>query len=331
MAFARLQALDAFLASLKDAPNFQTIAQEQCVQVCREISELQELDMTEGTTLLVMIQQNTHWTPEHRNLLRTAVQNKVASTMARTSGPRSQQQDFQSFPLYLTRADWGFVMDEHSHILQKVERIMSRLYLLTLRSPSEETMGMVTTCVLLNDVQRFADGIQLRASYLQTKTMIRAFLKKKKDAANGNDTVSGTPMLVLPADPEALPLPLRQQVFGDGSPGPLPQGIAMGNLMELMTLLPLRGTRTVLQVYPKQLGPPMMPARGGHVWYAPPANPVAITYGPFPSTALPKACLALPPPPAAVTSEATPGGVLPATSPGRPWKLLKLQLKWCLL
>lgn len=113
--------------------------------------------------------------------------------------------------------------------------LVTHLSKLTLRSASEETWGVLTALLLLHGEARFDDPIQLRSSFLSTKTQGKAVLNRLKRVE------LLAPMIrVLPADPNLLDRELFHKVFGDHGPAPVPPQINMQTFLARADIIPLR-------------------------------------------------------------------------------------------
>ena len=107
MALNRLQALELFLEKCAPLSNFKDILQQQCLQVVKELENLEKMEFGAGAPLLACVQQNTIWTAEQKELLCQAIHAKVKQSMfGKTLAARIPMQHLQRFPVYLMDADW---------------------------------------------------------------------------------------------------------------------------------------------------------------------------------------------------------------------------------
>ena len=122
----------------------------------------------------------------------------------------------------MTTEDWDTMLkDVTSNIAQKCNKLMDRVYCLGLRAPSEHTMAMITTVLLLQDSARFQDYLQLRSSYLTIKQMVKTYLKNKVE-----DPTPELIVKILPPSPEIFLQTFEGTFYKpDEKPGPLPQGV----------------------------------------------------------------------------------------------------------
>lgn len=259
MAYARMKALDTYLESCKDLPNFSEVLENQCVQVVKEVKGLSSLALDEAAPLLALLQQNVLWPTAMKETISRAIQAKVQESMQiqhRGMKERASLQDFTWFPVYLSQSDWNAVLDDTLSLGQRCSVIMNRLCKLGLKYPSEDTYAMVTTVLLIRDQLIFSDGLQLRSNYLSVKGLMKAHLNSLK--CTGTQTSEAGDYLVqLPPTPATLDSALRSQAFGDSeSPASLPDGITMENLQQNMLLVPQRSNSRLLQLQvPKASGP----------------------------------------------------------------------------
>ena len=194
-----------------------------------------------------MIQRSQVWTQELKETLCNTINVKVENSLSgmRRLGTRQVLQDFHYFPYYLTTREWDMLLhDATINVAQKCNRVMDRLYRLGLRAPSENTMSMLTTVLLLQDSTRFQDYLQLRSSYLTIKDMVKNYLKNK---------VEDNPNLIvksLPPPPQVFMATMSDVVYYQNGeePGLLPAGVTMENLIELHQLIPQRSNRKTINV-----------------------------------------------------------------------------------
>lgn len=107
MALNRLQALELFLEKCAPLSNFKDILQQQCLQVVKELENLEKMEFGAGAPLLACVQQNTIWTAEQKELLCQAIHAKVKQSMfGKTLAAQIPMQHLQRFPVYLMDADW---------------------------------------------------------------------------------------------------------------------------------------------------------------------------------------------------------------------------------
>ena len=226
---------------------FKDILAAQATTVAKEINDLQKLPIDAAAPLVAMIQQSKSWTPELKQSLCSTINLKVEETMSgkKLQTNRRELQDFVYFPYYMTAADWETVLkDEPSNIAQKCTKLMDRLYSLGLRAPSEHTMAMITTALLLQDSTRFQDSLQLRSSYLTIKGMVKTYLKNKME-----DPTPDLCVKTLPPSPEVFLVNFEGTFYKPNErPGPLPQGVTMQQLLELQQLVPERSNRRTINV-----------------------------------------------------------------------------------
>ncbi|CAK9062776.1 unnamed protein product [Durusdinium trenchii] len=251
MAFERLRALESYLDECKSLSNFNEILEKQCAQVVREVNELSKLEMGEAAPLLAMVQQNKLWTKEMQDTICQALTDKVEQSLGRNVlSARSNLQDFVHCPLYLTEADWAVVLGD-GNVAEKNQCLMERLYKLGLRNPTEDTYAMLTTLLLLKEPHRFNDFVQLRSSYLAVKNLVKSFLKNQGKSAQG--ATQNLPNRLPPTVSAYLQEEVKNDVYGPGGgPAPLPNGVSMLNLTQLMQTVPERSTRsTISTLVPK--------------------------------------------------------------------------------
>eukprot|EP00438_Fugacium_kawagutii_P002996 Skav220936 [mRNA] locus=scaffold3184:321763:323513:- [translate_table: standard] len=242
MVFDRLRALNGYLGALQANSNFASILDQQCGEVAREIRDLDSLELDNATTMLALVAQCVHWQQSHRDTLQEAIQEKCQETVrGKVIRPRNPMQDYTNFPLHLTSQDWRVVGNRNSNVVSRCNCIMNRLWNLGLRCPSEPTMAMVTTCLLLVEPERFSDGLQMRSSYQGVKDMVKKYLKNL-----GSENAVGP--RVLPATLNALPQNLMDDAYGSpeqmnshGLPN-LPNGVSIDGLNQLCSMVPIRST-----------------------------------------------------------------------------------------
>ena len=259
MAYSRMKALETYLESCKDLPNFSEVLETQCVQVVKEIKALSKLPLDEAAPLLALLQQNNLWPLAMKETISGAIQAKVQESMQlqhRGMKDRASLQDFTWFPVYLTQSDWKSILDDTWNLGQRCSVIMNRLCKLGLKWPSEDTYAMVTTVLLIRDQLIFSDGIQLRSNYLNVKGLVKAHLNSVKGSGT-QDSEAGDCLHQLPPTPATVDSTLMRHAFSDKeSPAPLPDGITMENLHKNMLLVPQRSNSKLLQVQiPQASGP----------------------------------------------------------------------------
>ena len=112
------------------------------------------------------------------------------------------------------------------------------------------------TLCLLGDHSRFNDGLMLRAAYINMKGIIKQSLKTAVASLNESPTAAALPFIrTLPAIPASMDRRIMEQAYGtEERPAPsLPEGITMHDLIQLKSTIPVRGSRTSLQLQlPKQ-------------------------------------------------------------------------------
>jgi hypothetical protein len=224
MAFDRMKALETYLQSCKDLPNFTEILEQQAVMLVKEIRNLGKLDLQEGAPLLALVQQNTLWTKDLKETIAKSIQHKVQESMQKqgTVTTRCQLQNFTYFPIYLTQEDWDCVLNPSKPVAVKIHTVLERLFRLGLKAPSEDTQAMLTVCMLLTDQSRLFDNLQLRSAYLAVKQLVKQFLKARKDSDSGDFFPD------LPACSKAIEDERRGNGYRDGEqPADLPSGITM--------------------------------------------------------------------------------------------------------
>ena len=257
MALSRLQALELYLEKCKPLNNFKDILHEQCLQVVKELENLEKMDFGEGAPLLACVQQNTFWTADQKELLSQAIHAKVKQSMVgKTVVSRIPMQQFQHFPMYLMDSDWSSILSDGINVQHKCDIVMERLYGLGLRAPSEDTLAMLTVVLLLRDSQRLSDGIQLRSAYLSVKQMVKNFFKGMKTSSD-TTLVASDVVEKLPSDPKALQEEKLHKAYpaGKGPAQCLPSGVEMEYLLRLMSMVPQRSnSRTISMQLPKASG-----------------------------------------------------------------------------
>ena len=261
MAFERLQALGKYLKECQPLENYEALREEQCTSLCHQIRDGPNLDFDSGATLLAMIQQENLWTDIQKQALGTCIQEKVQEGMkGQGFSNRTQMQDYQYFPLYLTAQEWSFIQQQRVHETQKCNLMVERIVKLGCKAPSEDTQAMVTTLCLLGDHSRFNDGLMLRSAYINMKGIIKESLKTAVASLNESPTAAALPFIrVLPAIPGSMDKSIMEQAYGTGErpASSLPEGITMHDLIQLKSTIPLRGSRTSLQLqFPKQASVP---------------------------------------------------------------------------
>ena len=262
MAFERLQALGPFLDQLKETDGFEKLKEDQCALLTRELRGIEKLEISEATPLLVLIEQGKHWSKEQKETLQGAIRQKVEETIALRSGrARFPMQNYTMFPIYLTARDWCVVLDASHNVAQKCDCIMSRLWSLGLRCPSEPTAAMLTATLLLHEPQRFSDGLQLRSSYISVKSLMKGFIKGKTQAQFNPPVV----LKELPPSTTAIPKELYDATYDqEEKPGPLPPGVTLEKLKQLEEMIPNRSNNKQLQIQvPKAAGVPFMDSTMG--------------------------------------------------------------------
>lgn len=268
MAFERLQALEGYLEVIRHHNDFQTTLDTQCGQIATEISQMDRLDLQAATSLVGLLNQSTFWTAAHRQTLLNTIQQKVEETMRSTGVVRTRtaMQNYTNLPLYLTQADWETVLNSRNNIAVKLNVVMTRLWNLGLRCPSEPTSGMLTSVLLLSEPERLSDGLQMRASYTAVKTMVKNFLKER------GSTPPAAVLKTLPATVAACPAALMQAAYtSQDRPEQLPmlpEGVSMEGLQQLENMVPNRSTNRQLQLHlPKAAGISLMgQCMGSSVW-----------------------------------------------------------------
>ena len=261
MAFERLQALGKYLKECQSLENYEALREEQCSSLCHQIRDGPTLDFDGGATLLAMIQQENLWTDNQKQALGTCIQEKVQEGMkGHGLTQRTQMQDYQYFPLYMTAQEWSYIQQHRVHETQKCNVMVERIVKLGCKAPSEDTQAMVTTLCLLGDHSRFNDGLMLRSAYINMKGIIKGSLKTALASENENPARAALPFIrTLPALPGSMHKRIMEQAYGTGEcPAPsLPEGVTMHDLIQLKSTIPLRGSRTSLQLQlPKQAAVP---------------------------------------------------------------------------
>ena len=261
MAFERLQALGKYLKECQSLENYEALREEQCSSLCHQIRDGNTLDFDGGATLLAMIQQENLWTDNQKQALGTCIQEKVQEGMkGHGLTQRTQMQDYQYFPLYMTAQEWSYIQQHRVHETQKCNVMVERIAKLGCKAPSEDTQAMVTTLCLLGDHSRFNDGLMLRSAYINMKGIIKGSLKTALASENENPARAALPFIrTLPALPGSMDKRIMEQAYGTGEcPAPsLPEGVTMHDLIQLKSTIPLRGSRTSLQLQlPKQAAVP---------------------------------------------------------------------------
>ena len=261
MAFERLEAVGKYLKECKALENYEALREEQCNSLCHQVRDGPTMDFDSGATLLAVIQQENLWTDAQKQALGTCIQEKVQEGM-RGQGltNRTQMQDYQYFPLYLTAQEWSFIQQQRIHETQKCNVMVERIVKLGCKAPTEDTQAMVTTLCPLGDHSRFNDGLIMRSAYLTMKGIIKNSLKTALATLNENPAAAALPFVrVLPALPGSMDKKIMEYAYGSGEyPVPaLPEGIKMHDLIQLKSTIPLRGSRTSLQLqFPKQASVP---------------------------------------------------------------------------
>lgn len=155
---------------------------------------------------------------------------------------RNPNQDYTSFPLYLVEQDWKTITNKNLNVASRCNCIMNRLWNLGLRLPSEPTMAMITTCLLLVEPERFSDGFQMRTSYTSVKSLLKQFYRNLPTDAQGHGP------RVLPATLAAVPQALANSAYGSTAqmnnhnlPN-LPNGVTIEGLNQLCAMVPVRST-----------------------------------------------------------------------------------------
>lgn len=252
MAFERLQALGKYLKECQSLENYEALREEQCSSLCHQIRDGPTLDFDGGATLLAMIQQENLWSDTQKQALGTCIQEKVQEGMkGHGLTNRTQMQDYQYFPLYMTAQEWSYIQQQRVHETQKCNVMVERIVKLGCKAPSEDTQAMVTTLCLLGDHSRFNDGLMLRSAYINMKGIIKGSLKTALASQNENPARAELPFIrTLPALPGSMDKRIMEQAYGTGEcPAPsLPEGVAMRDLIQLKSTIPLRGSRTSLQL-----------------------------------------------------------------------------------
>ena len=253
MAFDRMKALETYLQSCKDLPNFTEILEQQALMLVKEIRNLGKLDLQEGAPLLALVQQNTLWTKDLKETIAKSIQHKVQESMQKqgTVTTRCQLQNFTYFPIYLTQEDWDCVLNPSKPVAVKIHTVLERLFRLGLKAPSEDTQAMLTVCMLLTDQSRLFDNLQLRSAYLAVKQLVKQFLKARKDSDSGDFFPD------LPACSKAIEDERRGNGYGDGEqPADLPSGITMEFLFQWMSVVPQRSNSSSIAIsVPKSIPP----------------------------------------------------------------------------
>jgi hypothetical protein len=235
----RLQALTQYLKQCERENDFDQLRAQQFTSLLENVrGQVTKLEFIEGAEVVSLL-QGMPWTMDQRKDLITEVQSKVlAKEQTAAVTGRLPMQDFTSFCHYLRQEDWDRLCDPslqsqalHVHLRE----IMEHLGKLTLRCPSEDTYGMLTTVLLMHDQGRFSDPIALRSVYLSVKAQAKAVLAKLK-----KEHLLGPIIRVLPSDPKALDPTLFRAVFGGMGPAAIPTHVNLDTLATQRSLIKLR-------------------------------------------------------------------------------------------
>ena len=236
---SRLEALAVYLKQCENESNFNDLRKQQFDLLLSSLeTQLVALDFSDGSDYVATL-RSMPWSEEQRSSLVKVVQDKVLSGQQQVPVTNRQfGQDFTSLLHYLRAEDWSRLMDptlKSQSLSLHLTELMTHLSKLTLRSPTEETWGVLTALLLLHEESRFDDPIQLRSSFLSTKTQGRSVLNRLK-----KEELLGPMVRVLPADPNVLDKGLFHKVFGDKGPAPVPEKINMQTFLIRADIVPLR-------------------------------------------------------------------------------------------
>ena len=235
----RLEALAVYLKQCENEGNFDELRKQQFEVLLNSCeTQLSAVSFADGAEYVAIL-KSMSWSEEQRTSLVKVVQDKVlAGQQQHAVAGRQFGQDFTSLLHYLRAEDWKRLMDptlQSQSLSVHLTEIVTHLSKLTLRSASEETWGVLTALLLLHDEARFDDPIQLRSSFLSTKTQGKAVLNRLK-----KEELLAPMIRVLPADPNVLDRELFHKVFGDQGPAPVPAQINMQTFLVRADIIPLR-------------------------------------------------------------------------------------------
>lgn len=232
----RLHALGQYLRQCEGEASFPELRRDQFRILCQNFDQqLSSLELVDATTLVGHI-QGMPWLPEQRQQLIETIHSRIrASATACSRGGRVILQNFTAFMHYLRSSDWERILDPSQQglvLTLHLREILRHLAKLTLKHPTEDTWASLTTLLLIHDQARYADPLQLRASYLAVKAQGKLVLNNlPKDEER---IQRFPPLTVLPPDPHTLDRRLLDDVFGPGGfPAPVPHQIDVSRLVEI--------------------------------------------------------------------------------------------------
>ena len=233
----RLEALAVYLKQCENEGNFADLRKQQFDLLLSSLeTQLAALSFSDGADYVAIL-RSMSWSEEQRTSLVKVVQDKVLAGQQQVPvGGRQFSQDFTSLLHYLRAEDWRRLMDptlQSQSLSLHLTELVTHLRKLTLRSASEETWGVLTALLLLHGEARFDDPIQLRSSFLSTKTQGKLEPSQEGGAACSHDSST-------PADPNLLDRELFHKVFGDHGPAPVPPQINMQTFLARADIIPLR-------------------------------------------------------------------------------------------
>ena len=127
-----------------------------------------------------MVRQNRLWTNDMKEAISQALHNKVTESLGagKLISSRMPMQDYSWFRVFdAKRLGQNFASRHHCQRGPEVQCGVQRLWKLGLRAPSEPTYSMITVVLLMMELMRLSDGIQLRSA--------KNCLKAKTDENNG--------------------------------------------------------------------------------------------------------------------------------------------------
>jgi hypothetical protein len=177
-----MDAIAQYLAAQSCIPGVDAgaLRQAQAVATCSKIAQLPSLSVTDAAALTGKVQSSVVWQPDQKVLLATAISNKyAAAATGKAPAARKASQTCAQFNNYCTQGDWTVLQDTTVQLQTKVDRIVTRMMMVGLTHPTEQTSRHIVAIIIARGVGDPTISSQSKYNILQGFKTAHTAAKKR--------------------------------------------------------------------------------------------------------------------------------------------------------
>lgn len=238
---AAIEATAAFLAGVKDHPNYVEFREQQSSKILLQIRGV-SLTMDQGSSLIEAM-KSVDWSPAEYASLQSEVMNSVQLCLAGSG--RKALQNYTALAAYLPAEVWDELLGSTQSSQAKLEGLLHFAHKLGLSNPTENTFQFICAVFLLATEGQKAMNMQ-PCIRLETLKMIKKIFKSlvSKWPAGVFPHLQKLPSSVLDLQ-EAYPNEFARMF---GSSAPAPSRLSWSDISVIATGTPMRGTAKTSQL-----------------------------------------------------------------------------------